>query len=68
MQQQVMSQIRQIRQIEDPAMLEQILSGLEQQGAQVPPEMKPALDAIARAPRGNNSRRLKSRGSAGGGR
>ena len=67
MQQQVMAQIRQIRQVEDPAMLEQILSGLEQQGAQVPPEMKPALDAIARAAR-EQLERLKSRGSAGGGR
>ena len=51
MQQQVMAQIREIRQVEDPAMLEQVLSGLEQQGAQVPPEMKPALDAIV-----NNSK------------
>ena len=67
MQQQVMAQIRQIRQIEDPAMLEQILSGLEQQGAQVPPEMKPALDAIAQAAR-EQLEKLKSRGSAGGGR
>ncbi len=67
MQQQVMAQIRQVREVEDPAMLEQILSGLEQQGAQVPPEMKPALDAIAKAAR-EQLEKLKSRGSAGGGR
>ena len=67
MQQQVLSQLRQIRQIEDPAMLEQLLAGVEQQAGQVPPEVKPALDAIVEAAR-EQLEKLKSRASAGGGR
>ena len=67
MQQQVLSQLRQIRQIEDPAMLEQLLAGVEQQAGQVPPEVKPALDAIVKAAR-EQLEKLKSRSSAGGGR
>ena len=67
MQQQVMSQIRQIRQIEDPAMLEEALAGMEQARAQIPPEMKPMADAIEKAAR-EQLEKLKSRASAGGGR
>ena len=67
MQQQVMSQIRQIRQIEDPAMLEEALAGMEQARAQIPPEMKPMADAIEKAAR-EQLEKLKGRASAGGGR
>ena len=66
-QQQVMAQIRQIRQVEDPAMLEQALAGIEQQRAQIPPEMKPMADAIENAMR-EQLEKLKSGGNAGGGR
>ena len=67
MQQQVLSQIRQIRQIEDPAVLEKLLAGIEQQRAQIPPEMKAMADAIEKAAR-EQLEKLKSRGNAGGGR
>jgi len=66
-QQQVMAQIRQIRQIQDPAMLEQALAGIEQQRAQIPAEMKPMADAIENAMR-EQLEKLKSGGNAGGGR
>ncbi|MEO8196198.1 MAG: pitrilysin family protein, partial [Thermoanaerobaculia bacterium] len=66
-QQQVLAQIRQIRTIDDPAMLEQMLVGIEQQRAQIPPEMKPMADAIEKAAR-EQLEILKSRGNAGGGR
>ena len=66
-QQQVMAQIREIRQVEDPAKLEQLLAGIEQQRAQIPPEMKPFADAIEKAAR-EQLEKLKSRGNAGGGR
>lgn len=66
-QQQVMAQIRQIRQIQDPAMLEQALVGIEQQRAQIPAEMKPMADAIENAMR-EQLEKLKSGGNAGGGR
>ena len=66
-QQQVMAQIRQIRLIEDPALLEQLLGGIDQQRAQIPPEMKPMADAIEAAAR-EQLEKLKSRGNAGGGR
>ncbi len=66
-QQQVMAQIRQIRQIVDPAMLEQALTGIEQQRAQIPAEMKPMADAIENAMR-QQLDKLKSGGNAGGGR
>ncbi len=66
-QQQVLAQIRQIRAIDDPAMLEQLLAGIDQQRAQIPPEMKPMADAIERAAR-EQLEKLKSRGNAGGGR
>lgn len=66
-QQQVMAQIRQIRQIVDPAMLEQALAGIEQQRAQIPAEMKPMADAIENAMR-QQLDKLKSGGNAGGGR
>ncbi len=63
--QQVLAQIRQIRQIEDPAMLEQALAGIEQQRAEIPPEMKPMADAIERAAR-EQLEKLKSHDDAGG--
>ena len=66
-QQQVMAQIRQIRQIEDPAMLEQALAGIEQQRGASPPEMKPMADAIEKAMR-EQLEKLKSGGNTGGGR
>jgi predicted Zn-dependent peptidase len=47
--QMVQAQVRQLRQIEDPAQLEQIVSQLQAQSAQVPPEMKPALDLVLQA-------------------
>jgi len=64
-QQQLMVQIRQIRQIEDPALLEQALVGIEQQRAQIPPEMKGMADAIEKAVR-EQLEKLKGRGNAGG--
>lgn len=64
---QVLAQIRQIRQIGDPAMLEQLLAGIEQQRAQIPPEMKPMADAIEKAAR-ERLEALKSANQAGGGR
>jgi hypothetical protein len=45
----VMAQIKQIQAIEDKAQLEGAISAIEQQAAQVPPEMKPAVDAILKA-------------------
>jgi predicted Zn-dependent peptidase len=66
-QQQVMAQIRQIRQLEDPATIEQALAGIEQSRAQIPPEMKGMADAIEQALR-EQLEKLRSRGSAGGGR
>ncbi|MEO7975440.1 MAG: pitrilysin family protein [Thermoanaerobaculia bacterium] len=65
-QQQVMAQIRQIRQIQDPAMLEQAVSAMEQQAGQMPPEMKPMVDAILKAAR-EQLEKLKSGSNAGGG-
>lgn len=65
--QQAMAQIRQIRASEDPAMLEQVLAGIAQQREQIPPEMKPLVDAIERAAR-ERLEQLQSRGNAGGGR
>ena len=67
MQQQAMSQIRQIRTIEDPAMLEQVLAGIAQQREQIPPEMTPLVDAIEKAAR-EQLEKLQSRANAGGGR
>jgi predicted Zn-dependent peptidase len=46
--QQVMAQAKQIASIDDPATLEQALGQMEAQAAQVPPEMKPALDYMKR--------------------
>ncbi|MEO8274591.1 MAG: pitrilysin family protein [Thermoanaerobaculia bacterium] len=66
MQQQVLAQIQQIGTIDDPAMLEQMISGIEQQGAQIPPEMKPALDAILNAARAQLEK-LKTGANSGGG-
>jgi predicted Zn-dependent peptidase len=44
--QMVQQQLRQLRQVEDPAQLAQVIAQLEAQAGQVPPEMKPALDAV----------------------
>jgi len=65
MQQQALAQIRQIRQIEDPAMLEQLLAGIEQQRAAIPPEMKAMADAMEKAAR-EQLEKLKSGANAGG--
>ncbi|MCY3927476.1 MAG: hypothetical protein OXG81_04320, partial [Acidobacteria bacterium] len=40
----LMSQAEAIAQIEDPAQLEMVLQQMEAQSAQVPEEMRPALD------------------------
>ena len=48
-------------------MLEQMLAGIEQQRAQIPPEMKPMADAMEKAAR-EQLEKLKSGGNAGGGR
>ncbi|MEZ5314139.1 MAG: pitrilysin family protein [Thermoanaerobaculia bacterium] len=47
----VMAQLRQIRTVEDPAQLEQLLGMVEQQMDAVPPEMKGAIDLLGKAAR-----------------
>ncbi len=49
MRQGIMAQIKQIQAIEDKAQLEQVIGAIEQQAAQVPPDMKKAVDAILKA-------------------
>lgn len=47
----VMAQLKQLRAIADPAMLEQILGTIEQQKAAVPPEMKSVMELMERTAR-----------------
>ena len=47
----VLAQLKQIRAIEDPGELEQVLGMVEQQKAAVPPEMKPVVDLVERTAR-----------------
>lgn len=51
LQQQVMAQIRQVRQIEDAAQLEQMLGQMAAQKAQVPPEFQKVIDVLEREAR-----------------
>ena len=46
LQQQVMAQIRQVRQVEDAAQLEQMLEQMAAQKAQVPPEFQKVLEIL----------------------
>ncbi len=45
-QQMIKTQLRQLKQVEDPAQLEQILGQIEQQKGQVPPEMQRAIGIV----------------------
>jgi predicted Zn-dependent peptidase len=49
MRQRVLAQVRQVRQVTDAKMLEEGLAQLAQQKGAVPPEVKPALEAIEKA-------------------
>jgi len=51
LQQQVMAQIRQVRQVEDAAQLEQMLGQMAAQKAQVPPEFQKVLEILEREAR-----------------
>ena len=42
----IQQQIRQLRQVDDPAQLEQIRAQIEAQKGQVPPEMQPAMEIL----------------------
>jgi hypothetical protein len=45
----VLAQIRQLREVDDPQMLESGLAQLAQQKGSVPPEVRPALEALEKA-------------------
>jgi predicted Zn-dependent peptidase len=47
----IMAQIKQIRALDDPAQLEQVLTSIGQQKASVPPEMSQAVELVERAAR-----------------